>query len=358
MKAPPRPARQTASGHRFHALDGLRGIAALAVVFVHSFGKEGGLPNAGLAVDFFFLMSGFVIAHSYSGRLAAGMSPRSFYMFRFVRLYPMIFAGAILGIGLGCVHNLTNPADAYPWPEIVASGSLSLLALPYLVPALNIYIFSFNPPMWSLFFEAVANFIFGLIDRRTGTAVLFAIVAVSLAWTVMAGPPGGSVKADFYQGFPRVLAGFFGGVAVFRVWTEYPAPWLRGGLATCAVPVIAVMALPYSVDGLGFLAAFLVLLVTLWAAVNARPGPLDGFSARLGEASYPIYLLHYISLYVVTFVVRKLGLSDHMNVALALHLAVMPVLGLLAYRWYEKPAIRSLKAAMTARPRVLAAASA
>jgi peptidoglycan/LPS O-acetylase OafA/YrhL len=84
-------------------LDGLRGIAALAVLVYHYFVFQSNpelpnpIPYAWLAVDFFFLLSGFVIASAYEARLCASMTFVDFVKIRFVRLYPMILAGVLLG---------------------------------------------------------------------------------------------------------------------------------------------------------------------------------------------------------------------------------------------------------------------
>ncbi|HEX7694251.1 MAG TPA: acyltransferase family protein, partial [Sphingomonas sp.] len=86
---------------RFVVLDGMRGLAALSVVALHTaqyFPSQTGPARAYLAVDFFFMLSGFVMAHAYGDKLRAGLTIKGFAEIRLARLYPMIFLGVTLGL--------------------------------------------------------------------------------------------------------------------------------------------------------------------------------------------------------------------------------------------------------------------
>jgi hypothetical protein len=96
----------SARSHRFHLLDGLRGFAAILVVLYHMppyLQRWFACPNAFLAVDFFFCLSGFIIAYSYEDRILRGMSFRDFCSSRLIRLYPLYFLGSLFGLISVCI---------------------------------------------------------------------------------------------------------------------------------------------------------------------------------------------------------------------------------------------------------------
>jgi peptidoglycan/LPS O-acetylase OafA/YrhL len=142
---------------RYDVLDGMRGVAAICVMVMHA---SGALGNSIIAVDLFFILSGFVIAHSYGGRVDMGLG--KFMRRRLIRPYPMFLLGMALGwLSLAVAHHLGTTSIS--GREIAASVLTNALYLPYvaqqaIVP--NLPIFPANPPAWSLFFELVANLFF------------------------------------------------------------------------------------------------------------------------------------------------------------------------------------------------------
>src|ERR1700722_3197255 len=120
-----------AKDHGFSALDGLRGVAAISIVVFHYSQNLGWelLPNAYLAVDFFFMLSGFVIAHAYEARLRSGQTVAEFMQRRLIRLYPLYWLGTTLPIILIAVaawFGESHPAGTLT----AASYFLGLLFLP------------------------------------------------------------------------------------------------------------------------------------------------------------------------------------------------------------------------------------
>ena len=338
--------RTTSTHERFAVMDGLRGIAALAVVLLHSFVDRGHVPNAPLAVDLFFILSGFVIAFSYERRLATSMTRRQFLLSRFIRLYPMVFIGAAGGIAIALVHNRTHPAEAYPIGALLASGALSLMVLPYLTPnRINDQIFSFNPPLWSLFFELVANLLYVLVWRRLTVAVLVALVAAGLAGVAWLGPLGGNLKGHYIGGLPRVVAGFFGGVLLLRLWSAGRLPRIRGNIVVLGAVLVGLFCLPREIGGLFYLPAYALLWLVVLCAANARPSFLDRYSEFLGSISYPVYLGHWLTLYLVTGIGNRLGLTGPLYPYVALfHLLATPFIGYAVLHYYETPVRSWLKA--------------
>jgi peptidoglycan/LPS O-acetylase OafA/YrhL len=324
------------SRHRFAVLDGMRGVAALSVVLMHSFHGLGNVVNGQLAVDLFFILSGFVVAYSYDDRLRLPSGKWQFIVSRFIRLYPMLLIGALGGIALALIHNLINPLHAYAYRDIAKSGSLSLLVLPYLESdSINQHAFSFNPPIWSLFFEIVGNLIYVSISRFLSVRVLVAIIVFGLVSVVALGPLGGFDKVNFVGGFPRIIAGFFGGVLLFKLYQAGQLPKIGASIFVTSAVILAVFNFPIEIGGWLYLPAFLLLFIAVIGGINSSPAPTDGWCELLGLASYPVYLIHSLTLYVVTFIGKENGLHD---ILAALHLIAIPFMGYLVARYYETPA--------------------
>jgi len=334
--------QELSSRQHFQVMDGLRGIAAMTVVLFHSFG--GSLaPNAHLAVDLFFILSGFVIAYSYDDRLRSGMATSDFIAKRLIRLYPMGLVGALGGILIAVVHNTTNPADAYPPGSIAASGGLSLAMLPYLGQAINNNAFSFNPPLWSLFFELAANLAYVLCARWLSNTVLMLIVLSGLAGVVMGGPLGGNDKATILLGFPRVACGFFGGVLLCRLWCAGKLPKVNGNFLALATIVSAFFFIPKLIGGWTFLPVYGAFVAVIVCAAGAKTSPTDKYCALLGDVSYPLYLLHWLTLYIFTWAGAKVGLSGPKYPILAMgHWLCAPIIAYVVARIYEMPLRRLL----------------
>ena len=177
-------------------LDALRGVAALLVMWYHVFEAFATSPfdqrfNHGyLAVDFFFVLSGFVIGYAYDDRWGK-MSTTHFFKRRLIRLHPMVVAGALIGLIAymvqGCVTWNGTPVDLQ-W--VAVAWLLSMFLLPTF-PGMasdvrgNGEIFPLNGPSWSLFFEYIGNILYALFIRRLSTRWLCYLVALSAIGVVI-----------------------------------------------------------------------------------------------------------------------------------------------------------------------------
>jgi len=291
------PAAASPKKARFLTLDALRGVGALAVMAGHA----GIVLNAYrppfmyLAVDMFFVLSGFVLAHAYDRKFAGGLSVQAFLKARIARLYPIYLIGLVLGlvsVALSNTHAL-SPARA------LLSFFFGIFALPSPpVETLGV-LFPLNGPFWSLFFEFwVANLAFALFWRQLQGRSLLAVILVSASILAFLGLRFGGLDFGWtwHQlpgGLVRVCYSFFAGVALLRLHarqTRLPAvpSWI------CLLIFAAVMLLPLQGVLKGPYEVFVVLLIfpTLIyfgaGAVERRPQ----IGKALGDASYAIYAVH------------------------------------------------------------------
>jgi peptidoglycan/LPS O-acetylase OafA/YrhL len=305
------PAPAVSLKSRFLLLDGLRGIAALLVVLHHFslswYEKRLLFGMAPLAVDFFFCLSGFVIAHAYGARLRRGMPLRDYALRRLIRLYPMYVIGGLLGLA-GVIALKANHLTDFSWAGIAQATVMHMLYIPNNSSAVEeIFtlhirgtLFPLNNPAWSLFFELLcANIAYAFVVRasRWGGVVLATGSALLLVWaTIRYGAHPGWGTENFLGGFPRVMFAFFAGVAIFD-WRHVVArvPRLPAWLVVLAVLIL--FGVPRTTYFLSYwLVAVLMAVPILVAAgtqcviYTAAGRALAEFAGRL---SYPIYCIHY-----------------------------------------------------------------
>ncbi|MET0658622.1 MAG: acyltransferase [Steroidobacteraceae bacterium] len=334
---------------RFLALDGLRGIAAFAVILdhVYSWTLSAWFPGRYLAVDFFFVLSGFVLAHAHGQKLAQGaLSPSSFMRIRIIRLYPFYVLGLAFGLLLPILAVLHGWENASPLPEIATVAAFGLLFLP--APKFSWtgdLLYPFNGPSWSLFFELVANLIYGFIARYltwlvlgVGLAVMAVLVAVTVLRHDALGP--GWVWSHFDAGLSRVIYGFFAGVAVYKLRGVVKLPALSAWMSVVVLLVIFAVRAP-GILRHAFDAFAAIVLMPLLVAV-ASGAKVSGVAARLCDAlgllSYGVYALHFPMMYLVDFGLKATGVSvpyGFMNVALVAMLTAM--IAAVATRFYDAP---------------------
>lgn len=263
---------------RFATIDALRGVAAIAVMLFHAdLGGPLAFHGGYLAVDLFFALSGFVIAHSYAGRLDAGMGFGPFMRMRVARLWPMLLLGAILAIVLHGGH----------------AGMLFLLPN----PLSQTMLYPANPPYWSLLLEMIAYVAFALFWGRIGLRGLAAIIVTSVAVLFVASR--GNVPMEglgaqwdaFWPGIARLGYAFGIGVAIWhfrRNSVARKSTWRAWSLPLAFAALTALI-------GQGSDSALLVIFVAVpaltWAA-TCWEIPHRGLAAALGDLSYPLYCIH------------------------------------------------------------------
>lgn len=292
------------AGH-YEGLDALRGVAAIAVVLYHRrwWHAEGPfLEHAFLAVDFFFALSGFVIAHAYQRRLQQGMALGEFVALRLIRLLPMLLLAGAVAASLPLWRVLRHGVvveDAVWWA--VLANALAL-PTPVVLAAEPEAPFPMNDPSWSLCFELAMNLAFALAVPWLTRARLVAAIGLgllALAWAAWGNPEGlkplGNTWQHLAAGVPRTSFSFLLGVALYRLQAAAPRG-LPGAVALAGALLVASFTPPLAFDHTrAYQLACVALLYPAIIVFVARQ-PSGGRWARLarglGAVSYPLYILH------------------------------------------------------------------
>jgi peptidoglycan/LPS O-acetylase OafA/YrhL len=352
------------------SLDGLRGVASLMVVLFHVFETfTNGDPqvqiiNHGyLAVDFFFLLSGFVIAYAYDDRWGR-MGVAEFFKRRLVRLQPMVIVGSIVGALLFAFQVSSvfpKTADA-SLAQVVGVMILGFVMIP-LPKRSDIRgwdeIYPLNGPQWSLFYEYIANILYAVALRKLPNRAMAVLVTLCACATIYLGIFG--TRGDFIGGWAldangirigltRVLFPFFAGVLMMRQGTRIR---VRHAFAISSAILIVVLSLPRFggqdrlwLNGL-YEAACVTLVFPLIVAIGAGDAGADGRSLRVarffGDLSFPLYITHYPLIYIYTAWVSEVKPSPMLGALVGTGLLVTAViLAFASLKLFDEPARRWL----------------
>jgi len=294
----------------FVVLDGLRGIAALIIVIGHAIYFFPAVPpERYLAVDFFFVLSGFVLAHAYGARLREGMAPCRFMLIRLIRLYPLYILAFALWLPIG-IRGLSSGTLS---PIVLATMCLTaVLFLPSPLPGT---LYPWNFPAWSLLFEIIANAWLGTFGAKFGDialGTLIAIAAIFLTADIIAGGElgGGWMWSSFWMGLLRVCYSFPAGVLVYRIWRKYKPP-IRLPAFLVGLALLAVLTAQPSARyerAFAVIASLAVFPVLIWLGASSRPRSFIAATCKwLGAISYAIYVLHVPLLILMLHAAGKFG---------------------------------------------------
>ena len=334
---------------RYVTLDLLRGIAAVGVMLFHN--CVGIVRSGYLAVDLFFVLSGFVIALSYENKLREGLARSSFFLARFIRLWPMIVVGSVLGLLAGLAHNMAHPGD--PW-TLGGRFLASLVLFPDL--STSDELFPLNTVFWSLFFEAVVNVIYaGGFYARWARIPSIGLILGAAICIILANP-----EQKMLVLLARALLGFFMGVLAYRIYRYFQLPIVKHGSLLCVVAVIVILAMPTPEKQTGGLflsvdVVFVVIILTAAGSDKTLMGGVSRFSEWLGDISYPLYAIHRPLFYFFSIIIVRI---THDLTAYNLWALVASFLTVIAsgalLRLFDQPVRRYLTA--FTRSKVLASA--
>lgn len=357
----------------YELLDGLRGVAALLVLFYHifeglSFAAGGTLItviNHGyLAVDFFFILSGFVISYAYDDRWGKTMTTGNFFKRRLIRLHPMI----IMGVILGAITFFLQGSVQWDGTKIATSAvMLAMLCAMFFIPAVpgvsyevrgNGEMFPLNGPSWSLFFEYIGNILYALFIHRLSNKALTVLVGLSgiaLAWFTIFNVSGYDMfgvgwtldTVNFFGGTLRMLFPFSMGMLLAR---HFKPMNVKGAFWICSMILLLLFCVPYivtenspiSLNGL-FEAICILFIFPILLWIGASGKTTDNFSSRvckfLGDISYPLYAVHYPIMYLfyAWLINHKIYIfSEAWPTALAVYLGNI-LLAYLCLKLYDEP---------------------
>ena len=277
---------------RFDALDALRGVAAVAVLFLHV-GEPWIAPHGYLAVDFFFGLSGFVIASAYEEKLRSGtLSFISFTKLRVIRLYPMIILGSIIGaIAFYKVYGIYELwIDAF-------FGAL-LVPSPYAMSSEDLNAFPLNPPSWSLLAELLGNLIYAAALPLLGKRSPFALISISGLALIFLGYKYNGLDIgwkinEIHFGIPRFCFSFLIGVWLFRLRSKY-IKYFRSFPLQFIILILALTFIIPKFNNFNWVTDIIIvclafpLIIALGASATSRQSRLCRI---IGELSYPTYVL-------------------------------------------------------------------
>jgi peptidoglycan/LPS O-acetylase OafA/YrhL len=349
-----RPDTNTISHKKhFEVLDGLRGVAALAVVIFHFMewiftdpGKNF-IGHGFLAVDFFFCLSGFVIGYAYDSRLEK-IGVVEFFKARLIRLHPLVVLGSVLGL-------LALLFDPFASPITYNAGRLTLLFVcsVFLVPfpvmedrAFNL--FGLNAPSWSLFWEYVANIFYAFILYKVTRRSLIILTILAAAGICMVSYRSGNLlggwsKDNFLDGGARVAYSFLAGLLLYR------SNWIiKNKLGFIGLAILLSFAFLMPVTKWNWLTEALVvlfyfpLLVSLGAGSNLSM-QLKKVCQFSGNISYPLYMTHYSVLWIFgNYFTKEKPTANQLTYIIIPSIILLVVIAYFVMMYYDIPGRRYL----------------
>lgn len=352
----------------YNILDGLRGVAAITVVCFHLFEAYATshidqIINHGyLAVDFFFILSGFVVGYAYDDRWKT-MSIKNFLKRRFIRLHPMVVIGAVIG----AVLFYTQGCAVWDVSKVsVTALLLATLLNACLIPATPGSeirglgeMYPLNGPSWSLFFEYIGNILYAFFIRKLPTRALSVWVFLAgcgLAAFAIRGPLGdicvgfALTEENIIGGSLRLLFSFSAGLLLSRIFRPV---FIKGAFWICSLSVVALLAVPRIggsehlwMNGL-YDTVCAVILFPLLVYLGASGKTTDRTTTRickfLGDISYPLYMVHYPFIYLYYAWVKNENLTFVQSLPGAIALVIGSVLlAYLCLKLYDEPVRRFL----------------
>jgi peptidoglycan/LPS O-acetylase OafA/YrhL len=364
MSAPNTLSTFSDSKNHYDILDGLRGVAAVMVVIFHLFEANATshldqIMNHGyLAVDFFYVLSGFVIGYAYDDRWGK-MTLAGFFKRRLIRLHPMI----VMGMIIGAVTFYFQASEYFPkiqdvpvWKTIlVMLVGFTLIPLPVSMDIRGWEeMHPLDGPAWSLFFEYVGNILYALFVRKftnTALAILVFISGCALIHLAVTSPHGDVIggwsleSSQFRIGLTRLVFPFFAGLLLSRI---VKPGQIKHAFWLCSLMVVVALSFPRVggsenlwINGL-YDSLTIIFIFPLIVYIGAS-GVVDGkyaskISGFLGNISYPIYITHYPLIYIYTAWVadNKVPLEKAWPIAILTFLSSI-ALSYVCLKFYDLP---------------------
>lgn len=337
----------------FHTLDALRGVAAMTIVLFHAaFFYRIVMPAEGqIAVDLFFVMSGFIIAYRYEDDLRRGMGLGRFIKVRLIRLYPLFILGAVLGAVPHLVAVAAGVGNDFQ-KGMVESLPLAIFMLPSRLAMPRIgELYPLNYVAWSLALEIVVNVIYAATFRYWTLRRLTILLAVAFVGLCICAATFGSLKYGYgwrqaEVGPVRIAYGFAMGVMICRMIKSRPIafrlPWWA---ILAAALAIFFFDPPYWKPAWELFAVTVLVPGIVVAAIsNEPPKAMQGVCALAGIFSYVVYSLHapFIGFFLRGEDRLHLDLTVQTPTETVAFSALLIAVCLVAHYGYDKPVRRLL----------------
>ncbi|WP_027126138.1 acyltransferase family protein [Gelidibacter mesophilus] len=346
----------------FDILDGLRGLAAIVVVIFHFMEiiiadfSENFISHGYLAVDFFFCLSGFVVAYAYDNRIA-GMGLKTFIKLRLIRLQPLVVIGSVLGLLTFLLDPYTDLYAIYGFKETALIFITSTFLIPYPVVSERYFnLFNLNAPSWSLFWEYVANLIYATVLFKVTKKVLPVLVILAAAGLFYVsynsgGLLGGWSGDTFFDGMARISFSFLMGMLIFR------SNWIlknKLGLIGMSVLLLLTFFTPHNdqwnwlVDPI-LVTFYFPLIVSLGAGAHlaSKHHKINKIS---GDISYPLYMTHYPFMWIfASYVVAEAPSVTELSWVIPISIVLLIGLSYLVAVFLDLPIRSYLTAKLKAR---------
>ena len=347
----------------YNILDGFRGVAALTVVCFHVFEAfatshvDQRINHGYLAVDFFFILSGFVVGYAYDDRWGR-MTISDFIKRRLIRLHPMVLIGALIGAGMfyfqGCAAWDVSTVSVF---RLLAAMLINMLLIP---ASTNSEIrgvgemYPLNGPSWSLFFEYLATILYAFYIRTLSTRALSVVVFLAgcgLAAFAILGPLGdicvgfSLTEENIIGGSLRLLFSFPAGLLLARM---FKPTHVKGAFWIGSLVIVSVAAIPRvgGNDNLWLNGVYdtvcVVFVFPMLVYLGASGKTMDTVATRLclflGEISYPLYMVHYPFIYLYYAWVKNKNLTFEQSLPAAIALIIgSVVLAYVCLKLYDEP---------------------
>ncbi|MDP4272137.1 MAG: acyltransferase [Bacteroidota bacterium] len=309
--------------NHYEILDGLRGVAAVIVVIFHLLETFSGgnnlnqIVNHGyLAVDFFFVLSGFVIGYAYDDRWDK-MTLKGFFKRRLIRLHPMIIVGTLIGAATFYLQDSSffPGISQVPVWKMLLTMLIGFTLIP-VFPSQDIRgwaeMHPLNGPAWSLFFEYIANILYALFIRKfTNKQLAFLVFAAGCVLIHLSITQGDVIggwsvtPTQLHIGFTRLIYPFFAGLLLSRICKPGR---VKHAFLWCSLLLIVVLSFP-RIGGAehlwlnGLYVVFCIIFIFPLIVYMGASGEVKGKRASrvnrfLGDISYPLYIIHYPFIYL------------------------------------------------------------
>jgi len=306
--------------------------------------KDNFIAHSYLAVDFFFCLSGFVIAYAYDSKVES-MGLIRFIQSRLIRLHPLVIIGALLGLITFIFDPFSNLYQGYGLGKTLLMFLSAALLIPYpLVHERYFNLFHLNPPTWSLFWEYMANIFYVFVLYKVKNQLLWVLIVIAALLLGYEAYRIGNLAVgwggdNFFGGGARIFYSFLVGMLVYR------SNWIiksRMGFMVMGILLFVVFLIPFNekmnwiTDSIAVIFYF-PFLIALGAGATLTAG-FDKICKFLGDISYPLYMVHYPFLWIyLSYVETKKPPMNDMVVVMIISLFLLIGLAYLTMVFLDQP---------------------